>query len=189
MKEGTIGAVLTCSPPLNSQFQGFGAEIGFSLRKMIFLLTLVFLSGIPSLVLGAIAPAAGTVSAADFLFPFEKIQLTEAILANLSRHLHTSNSVQHLSFAKYTLPGRADGAQTRKKCKTYPDDADWPSPADLETFGDLLGGNALIKTVPEASVCFSGDGTVVGNSTECQALTAGWGNSTLRYATTSTNTQ
>jgi len=127
------------------------------------------------MVVGAVGSAAETVSDRADLFPFERVQLTDGVIANMSGTFGAD--VSQFSFAG----GDGEDVRSRKKCKTYPDDVEWPSKADWEMFGELLGGGALIKTVPEAAVCFGENGTVVDNSTECQSLTAGWGNSTLRY--------
>ena len=63
------------------------------------------------------------------------------------------------------------------KCKTYPTDSDWPSLQQWNDFNTTLEG-ALIKTVPEASPCYSNGSAT--NSSECQSLSSTWGNSALR---------
>jgi hypothetical protein len=146
---------------------------------MKWFLAFAILELVPPMVVGAIAPAAETVSERADLFPFERIQLTDGVIANMSGTLNAD--VSQFSFAKHDARDHGEGMRPKNKCKAYPDDAEWPSNSDWETFGRLLGGDSLIKTVPEAAICFSSNGTVANNSTECQSLTAGWGNSTLRY--------
>jgi hypothetical protein len=68
-------------------------------------------------------------------------------------------------------------ARQAKKCKTYPTDPEWPSLQQWQDFNTTLEG-ALIKTVPEASPCYSNGSA--DNSSECQSLSSTWGNSTLR---------
>ncbi|KAF1962195.1 FAD-binding domain-containing protein [Byssothecium circinans] len=67
----------------------------------------------------------------------------------------------------------------RSRCKTYPEDPEWPSPQQWKDFDTLLGGNVLIKTVPEASPCYTND-TATPSSPICQSLTSNWGRSDLR---------
>ena len=111
------------------------------------------------------------------LFDFEKLQLTDNVLAKLSEYQLDEQSA--ISFA--TLPQHLEVRQSnasRPKCKTYPGDADWPSEASWRLF-DVLLGKRLIKTVPEAARCHPEWGQY--SADVCQSLTAGWNNSTLRY--------
>lgn len=66
-----------------------------------------------------------------------------------------------------------------KKCKTYPMDADWPTNQQWQRFNSALN-DTLIKTIPEASICYSEAATNL--SIPCQSLTDTWNNSTLRIS-------
>jgi len=70
-----------------------------------------------------------------------------------------------------------DQKTRNQPCKTYPGEPDWPSDEMWRLLNDLLGG-ALIKTVPEASICYYDWGG--GAGTLCQGLTDSWPNSTMR---------
>ncbi|KAK4158652.1 FAD binding domain-containing protein [Cladorrhinum sp. PSN259] len=107
------------------------------------------------------------------LFEYETIQLTDEQLISNAR----SKSVDTSVFAF----GRGTNAETaskpRARCKTYPGDLAWPTEPIWDLFNDLLGG-ALIKTIPEASLCYPEWGRY--SAAECQELTRSWNNSTLR---------
>jgi hypothetical protein len=117
------------------------------------------------------------VDPAPGLFEFEKFQLTDNVLDKLSKY--QLNELSAISFA--SLPQQLAARQSNDsfpKCKTYPGDAEWPSEATWRLFNVLLG-DRLIKTVPEASLCYPEWGQY--SAAACQALTAQWNNSTLRY--------
>ncbi|RDW77662.1 hypothetical protein BP6252_05715 [Coleophoma cylindrospora] len=61
-------------------------------------------------------------------------------------------------------------------CKIFPGDAAWPSNSTWSKFNDILGNDALIKTIPLASPCYNG---AYYNNATCAALTANWTNSYL----------
>lgn len=84
------------------------------------------------------------------LFPGEALQLTDAVIANLT-DLDLSN-IDLFSFENYsstTVARRKRTALANLKCKTYPGDILWPSTFVWKLFDILLGG-ALIKTIPYA---------------------------------------
>jgi len=120
-----------------------------------------------------VIPAAEIVSG-EGLFPNEKVQLTDAVIANLSDY--RLSDLWLFSF-------RSEAAKLRRrleaqaKCKTYPGDVAWP-PEPIWNLVDVLLGGALIKTVPEASPCYAEWGAYSGP--RCQSLTDTWGNSSLR---------
>ncbi|KAK4442926.1 FAD binding domain-containing protein [Podospora aff. communis PSN243] len=110
------------------------------------------------------------------LFEFEKLQLTDNVLDKLSKF--QLGELSAISFAQ--LPQHLATRQsnvTQPKCKNYPGDAEWPSDAAWRLFNILLG-DRLIKTVPEASLCYPEWGQY--SAAACEKLTAGWNNSTLR---------
>lgn len=123
-----------------------------------------------------LAPAAEIVpfgaSGTTQLFASETIQLTDAVIANL-----TALDLSDISL--FDFPA-VNSATTRKRssnattiCKTYPGDALWPSTELWEEFDILLGG-ALIKTVPLASPCYHDYGNY--DEARCDWLTANWSN-------------
>jgi hypothetical protein len=99
--------------------------------------------------------------------------LTDRVIANLASHQLSDISL--FSF-RSSASSAAKKGQTQK-CKTYPGDVDWPSDDTWKLFNVLLGG-ALIKTVPEAAICFSDWGFF--DSNQCQTLIDNWSNSSLR---------
>ncbi|KAF2004951.1 FAD binding domain-containing protein [Amniculicola lignicola CBS 123094] len=125
-----------------------------------FAFQLLLVAAFPSL---ALAASEGT----DFLW-WENIQLTQNVLTNWSYTM----DVTPYSFRSNFRP-----PSTLPKCKTYPGDSDWPSDSQWAAFDNVLTLK-LIKTVPEASICYP-NGSVV-NSPQCQRLTDSWNNSTLR---------
>lgn len=104
------------------------------------------------------------------LFPFETLQLTDAVLSKLE----TSQALQNLPISFGGKP-KVGAAQA---CKAYPGEPGWPSDSVWRLF-DLLLGGALIRTTPEAAICYPEWG---GNYTasSCTGLTGSWNNSTLR---------
>ncbi|KAF2187867.1 FAD binding domain-containing protein [Zopfia rhizophila CBS 207.26] len=117
--------------------------------------------------------AAENITDTASLFAFETVQLTDRVIANLSSHQLSDISL--FSF-RINASSAAKKRQSRK-CKTYPGDAGWPSERIWKLFDALLGG-ALIKTVPDAAVCYR-DWSVF-DALQCQTLTDNWGNSSVR---------
>ncbi|KAK1833982.1 FAD binding domain-containing protein [Podospora conica] len=104
------------------------------------------------------------------LFDFETLQLTDKALSAFSHSKAVDTSV--FGFHRTDTP-----AKPQARCKTYPGDLAWPTEPIWDLFDDLLGG-ALIKTVPEASLCYPEWGRY--SAAQCQELTRTWNNSTLR---------
>lgn len=121
--------------------------------------------------LETLAPAAAVVDAAQ-LFPNERLQLTDAVLANL-----TSLGVDTSLFG-FATPSDAAAALDKRtgkgKCKVFPGDKAWPS-APVWKLLDLLSGGGLIATVPSASSCYKGWGDE--DETECSYVSDNWTNS------------
>ncbi|TEA22392.1 FAD-linked oxidoreductase ZEB1 [Colletotrichum sidae] len=98
----------------------------------------------------------------------EKIQLTDAVLANLTA----------LQLSNISLFGFEDDSSVEKRsifgrCKTYPGDLLYPIGLVWDIF-DLLLGGVLTKTVPEASVCYDDFGNY--DKAKCDFLTTNWVN-------------
>lgn len=110
-------------------------------------------------------------SSHDDLFDFEKLQLTDQALADCANQ--GLGDISPFSFRR-PHPGHP---KPRPRCKTYPGDPDWPTDKTWHLFDHLLGG-VLIKTVPEAAVCYPEWGHY--SASECAELTATWENSTYR---------
>ena len=97
------------------------------------------------------ATAAETIDG-EGLFAFEKVQLTERVISQLSNQGLVG--LKQFSFEDFLA-----NTNHSQKCKTYPDDKEWPSEETWQQFNTLLGG-ALIRTVPEAAICYR-NGSVV----------------------------
>lgn len=110
------------------------------------------------------------------LFDFEKYQLTDNVLAKLTKYGLSEQSAVSFAQLPQHLATRQSNASV-PKCKTYPGDPEWPSEAAWRLF-DVLLGRRLIKTVPEASLCYPEWGQY--SAAACESLTASWNNSTLR---------
>lgn len=101
---------------------------------------------------------------ARILFPFEQRQLTKEYVASLSE-------------ADQALFGFDDNFSTLavnttdKRCRNGPADGKWPAEkAWTRLSKQLSSADALIKTTPQASVCY---GTTKDDA-KCQALTKSW---------------
>lgn len=119
--------------------------------------------------LKTLAPAAAVVDGAQ-LFPNERLQLTSAVLANLTA-LGVDTSLfgfGNVNDAE-TLDKRSGG-----KCKVFPGDKAWPSPSTWRLL-DLLSGGKLIATIPSASSCYKGWGDE--DETGCAYVSDNWTNS------------
>ncbi|TID00391.1 FAD-linked oxidoreductase patO [Colletotrichum higginsianum] len=115
-----------------------------------------------------VAPAAEEFPEADI--PEQAVQLTDAVLANLTQ----------LELDNISLFAFADGqaaaekrAEPNNKCKTFPGDALYPNELVWKVF-DLLTGGALIKTVPLGAACYAGEHY---DAEKCQYLLDNWSNS------------
>lgn len=84
------------------------------------------------------------------LFDFETLQLTDDVLANLKDAGFGDEALS--LFSPKSKPVKRQ-VVAKPPCKIYPGDATWPSGAIWRLFNVLLGG-ALIRTVPEASLCY-----------------------------------
>ncbi|KFY70663.1 hypothetical protein V498_10279, partial [Pseudogymnoascus sp. VKM F-4517 (FW-2822)] len=97
----------------------------------------------------ALPPAAATVDT-EHLFPSEKLQLTDAVLANLSSlGVDTALFSFGSSSEDAEVLDKRTNSKKKKGCKTFPGDAAWP---DAKVWGllDVLSGGRLIETVPSA---------------------------------------
>ncbi|KAI1376436.1 FAD binding domain protein [Hypoxylon crocopeplum] len=129
-----------------------------------------------------VAPAVASVDGQDSnstadLFKGETLQLTDAVLANLT-DLELSNvtlfSFQNESDSTETLSKRT----LFGKCKTYPGDFFWPSEPTWKLFNLLLGG-ALIKTVPYAAPCYDSFGNY--DAAKCGFISSNWINASIYH--------
>lgn len=131
-----------------------------------------------------VAPALATVDSSATnstvdLFESETLQLTDAVIANL-----TALELSDVSlFAFADSPAVEDTASLVEKraaavCKTYPGDALWPSGLVWTLFDILLGG-ALIKTIPYAAPCYDDFGKI--NKNKCDFLSNNWVNGSIYH--------
>lgn len=123
-----------------------------------------------------VAPAAEVVvvpSNYSYL-PAETVQLTDAVLANLTALQLTNVSI--FDFASYSNSS-ANSKRNSKSCKVFPGDKSWPSSWTWDLLDILLGG-ALIKAVPIASPCYDNFGNY--DATLCEYVADQWTNSSIQ---------
>ncbi|KAK0631177.1 hypothetical protein B0T17DRAFT_486958 [Bombardia bombarda] len=97
-------------------------------------------------------------------FDWENAQLTNAIVANLSKQQQPNNSSSYFDFG-------SDAKVARPACKTFPGDASWPSTQLWNSFNATVDG-ALIKTVPLAAPCYNN--WPQRDAAACQYVTEHW---------------
>jgi hypothetical protein len=100
-------------------------------------------------------------------FPYEKVQLTDAVLRKLP-----TEDANLISFAK-----SSDADKPTPKCKTFPGDTDWPDLATWSRF-DALTAGALTKTVPLAAPCYKDWPEY--DPELCEDITKNWGDPHLQ---------
>ncbi|GAQ04725.1 hypothetical protein ALT_2046 [Aspergillus lentulus] len=121
--------------------------------------------------------SSNSTSAGAPLFPAETLQLTDAVLANISFTIQTQT--QLFAFGNNASGSANLTARGVKFCKVFPDDILWPSKRTWELLDMLLGG-ALVKTVPLAASCYSAWPEY--DAAECEAVTSNWTNSYMHAA-------
>ncbi|KAF9525608.1 FAD/FMN-containing isoamyl alcohol oxidase-like protein MreA [Crepidotus variabilis] len=99
--------------------------------------------------------------AASYNFPYESVQLTGADIG--------TNKDLTFGDPESITTSKASGV-----CKTYPEDASWPSDSRWVSFNESLGG-ALIQGVPTAAVCYQGWPGF--DATRCATARTNWLNS------------
>ncbi|KAM7217021.1 FAD binding domain containing protein [Rhypophila decipiens] len=117
------------------------------------------------------------------LLDFERLQLTDKVISNLQSQKQFQKELKLVSFGDYTQPQNNPNKEndSSKKCKIYPGDKDWPSDKTWSLFNYLLGNGALIKTIPEAAICYADWANETTYSpSKCEAMSTTWNNSTLR---------
>lgn len=113
-----------------------------------------------------ILPAGEPVTGNDLL-PEESIQLTSAILSNLTE-LDLTN-ITYFDFD--TGSAEAKRSLLLPRCKTYPGDLLWPLDIAWRVF-DLLVGGALIKTTPIGAPCYDDFGSK--DAAKCAVVADHW---------------
>jgi hypothetical protein len=113
-----------------------------------------------------------TVSQSMTLFPFEQVQLTRAYVDSLP-----AEDAQLFAFGDQSEDVFLDVAVnvTTPRCRYAPGDGKWPSDkAWTKLAKQLSSTSALIKTIPQSSVCWPG---TTSNDAKCQNITNNWSNS------------
>ncbi len=99
-------------------------------------------------------------------FAWENVQLTAAILANL-----TNLKLTDVNLFGFPPTGPVPAAASASgQCKVFPGDPTYPPPLVWQIF-NLLTGGAVIQTVPLAAPCYPGPEY---NPTQCAYVTANW---------------
>ncbi|KAK3303035.1 uncharacterized protein B0T15DRAFT_262003 [Chaetomium strumarium] len=105
------------------------------------------------------------------LFDYEARSLTEDGLQRLIDKAGVVDNAHLFAFDDGT-DGNPDHLRSGS-CKTFPGDAEWPSPATWRTFDKLLDG-ALIETLPVAAPCYRNLG--VYDAEKCAAVQSSFTN-------------
>ncbi|KAJ9427164.1 hypothetical protein FOXG_04017 [Fusarium oxysporum f. sp. lycopersici 4287] len=106
----------------------------------------------------------------------ETFQLTDTSLSALDE---IDPSHASLFYPNSTSKGRSTTHHVLGKCKTFPEDRNWPSSSVWKLL-DLITGGALIKTVPIAAPCYRNLGSY--DKVECSRVVDQWSNSSLHIA-------
>ena len=80
--------------------------------------------------------------------------------------------VANLAFTLFSVAAFHSGVFAAKICKTTPHRSSWPSEHDWQALNSSIDGR-LLKTVPAASSCWSGN--PFGSKVSCDAVEDGWG--------------
>jgi hypothetical protein len=108
------------------------------------------------------------------LFAYERVQLTREHVASLP-----PEDAELFAFDGQFEEQSTEAAPntTATRCRYSPEDDKWPSAKAWTKLAKSLSSvDALIKTVPQASVCYPGNTT---NDAKCQQLSNDYGNSYL----------
>ena len=79
--------------------------------------------------------------------------------------------VGNLAFTLLSVAALHSGVFAAKTCKTTPHRSSWPSEHDWQALNSSIDGR-LLKTVPAASSCWSGN--PFGSKLSCDAVESGW---------------
>jgi hypothetical protein len=115
---------------------------------------------------------ADTTVSAPSLFPQERVQLTEGVLADVAATLQNNTVASMFAFASNSSSNSTVTKRSvHHSCKLMPGDSRWPLALIWDVF-DLLLGGSLIKTVPLASYCYPEWPQY--NAAKCASITADW---------------
>ncbi|EED18847.1 conserved hypothetical protein [Talaromyces stipitatus ATCC 10500] len=101
------------------------------------------------------------------LFPSETVQLTDDVIAAISRELQDNSTASLFMFGSDALSTANSTAKSH--CKPLPGDSSWPSPSEWNTFNSLLGGS-LIKASPAAAACYG----LEYSAEKCASIISDW---------------
>ncbi|SPO03146.1 related to isoamyl alcohol oxidase [Cephalotrichum gorgonifer] len=91
----------------------------------------------------------------------ERIRLTDEVVERIAD--------THPEYADLWSFGNGEGSLIKSgECRSFPGDESWPSEDVWNNFNELLGENALIRTVPLAAVCYNSWG--VYDEEKCASL-------------------
>lgn len=143
---------------------------------------LLCLTSAQNAVTAPLSPAATTVPSTDSagapLFDSETLQLTDAVLKNVSKTLQNESLAAIFGFSSTSsIAETATKRANNRNCKLLPGDWLWPSDLIWDIFNILLG-DGLIKTVPSAAPCYKSWPEY--NEAKCAAITASWTSSNFQ---------
>ncbi|RAO72946.1 uncharacterized protein BHQ10_008958 [Talaromyces amestolkiae] len=117
---------------------------------------------------GAVKVSPDSADSGVAYFSFEATQLKPEVIANLTALNLTGIEYFNFGNASSTTARRDSSAA----CKAFPGDSAWPTDTIWSVLDLLLGGNALIKSVPVAAPCYSDWDQY--NTDECVDITSQW---------------
>ena len=128
----------------------------------------------------AVAKVSAVSSAGAAYFEYETLQLTDGVIERLR---HDPEMAEHAGLFDFDHGvGEAQGGQHHHhqgRCKVFPGDDEWPSQRTWDRFARLLGGDALIPTIPLAAPCYPDRAEY--SAAKCEDITARWSDAYLQY--------
>jgi hypothetical protein len=104
-------------------------------------------------------------------FHYESVQLDEDALSRLRADKFTAKHARLFAFDSGEI-GEHGGRLRSGECKSFPEDASWPSAEAWAALDKALGQNALMPTVPLAAPCYRSWG--IYNETKCDSIRLRW---------------
>lgn len=103
--------------------------------------------------------------------------MTPEVIANLTALNLTG--IENFGFGNASASSVMMEQDSSAGCKALPGDSAWPTDAIWSVLDLLLGGNALIKSVPVAAACYSEWDEY--DPEECATITSQWNSPEFQY--------